>query len=111
MKKESKKIAEKYDLSDEQSVEKMRKYVTIKNNTMSPFKKRLLKRNGKASHFDIEEIQSLHEANRKPVVANLSPTDLHPLFFKISTQPLSSDIDSIVLHNRRKPQVTSSKKN
>ena len=90
-------------MSDEQSVEKMRKYVTIKNNTMSPFKKRLLKRNGKASHFDIEEIQSLHEANRKPVVANLSPTRSSSTIFqkKTSTQPLSSDIDSIVLHNRK----------
>ena len=94
MKKESKKIAEKYDLSDEHSVEKMRKYVTIKNNTMSPFKKRLLKRNGKASHFDIEEIQSLHEANRKPVVANLSPTrSLSTIFQKnSSTQQIPNDI-------------------
>ena len=103
MKKESKKIAEKYDLSDEHSVEKMRKYVTIKNNTMSPFKKRLLKRNGKASHFDIEEIQSLHEANRKPAVAKLSPTrSLSNTFQKNSSaQRKSNDISATVLHSRK----------
>ena len=103
MKEEAKKIATKYDLSDELGVEKMRKYVTIKNNTMSPFKKRLLKRNGKASHFDIEEIQSLHETKRKPTATKPPPTRSSSAIFykKRSTHELANDSDSISLHNSK----------
>ena len=37
----------------------MKKYIAIKNNTMSPFKKNLLRRNGKATSYDIKAIENL----------------------------------------------------
>jgi hypothetical protein len=70
MQQESKKIAEKY--METGSTEKLKKYIAIKNNTMSPFKKELLKRNGKPSSYDIKEIESLKPVKTKPTAAQPS---------------------------------------
>ena len=70
MKEESKKIAEKYSIMERGSAEKMKKYIAIKNNTMSPFKKNLLRRNGKATSYDIKAIENLVPEKKKTTTSN-----------------------------------------
>ena len=70
MKEESKKIAEKYNIMERGSAEKMKKYIAIKNNTMSPFKKNLLRRNGKATSYDIKAIENLVPEKKKTTTSN-----------------------------------------
>ena len=90
-------------MSDEHSVEKMRKYVTIKNNTMSPFKKDCLSAMVKLRILILRKSKVYTKPTENRLSQNSHLLDLYPPFFRriLQHNELSNDIIQFLLHNRK----------